>query len=83
MFNNCHSLIYLNLYSFQLNNTVNKTTIFYKISSYVRICIFNINTQNFLLENGKISICSDPCFNDKNEIMINNECINICNKKGF
>ena len=71
MFYGCSSLIYLNLKSFKLKKTVNKDNAFFGISSYVKYCIEDIETINFL---GLVSDCSDDCFKE-NIIIENNKCI--------
>ena len=85
MFSECKSLIYLNLFSFKLNNTVNKTNFNNKINSNVKYCINDNDTKTFLLESNKISDCSEPCFqkNNKKVDIFNNTCIESCINNGF
>ena len=47
MFSGCNSLIYLNLFSFKLNNTVNNSNAFNKINSNVKYCINDNDTKTF------------------------------------
>ena len=76
IFSSCQSLIYLNLKSFHLSNSVNVDYSFESISSYVKICAYDENIKNILLQNGKSSDCSDICFEPNIKIdIINNKCI--------
>ena len=56
MFYGCSSLIYLNLKTFKLGNSVNKDNAFDGISPYVKYCIEDSETKDIL---GIISDCSD------------------------
>ena len=67
MFSYCHSLIYLNLDSFELNYTVNITNSFKGISPDLIICIKDNYTKNYLFGNASISICLEPCSNNNNK----------------
>ena len=64
MFYGCSSLVYLNLFSFKINSSVNIGSIFQEISPDVKYCINDIDTQKYLLTNGKKSNCNDKCFKD-------------------
>ena len=82
MFSRCRSLIYLNLDSFQLNSEINTENIFSEISNNIKYCIKDINVQNSLLNNDKVSDCSDDCFKHNIKIDIkNNLCLELCNTK--
>ena len=81
MFIHCRSLIYLNLKSFKLKNSVNKNYVFNYISSYVKYCIEDSETKNFL---GIQSDCSNDCFKENMKIDIENKiCIDSCLKNGY
>jgi len=83
IFRNCKSLMYLNLKSFNLSSSLEKYYVFDYISSYVKICIEDTVTSNFLLEN-RISNCSDICFKEGIKIDINNNtCIESCITNGY
>ena len=82
-FQNCSSLIYLDLFSFQLNNSVNKVNSFTGISPFVKYCINDLFTKNFLIGDS-ISNCSDICFNKPIKLDINeNQCIESCFDNGY
>ena len=84
MFENCKSLIYLNLNLFNLKNSTNITDVFKGISPYVKFCINDIDTQNFLLTDGKISECSNKCFQTNIKIdIINKTCVESCLINGY
>ena len=76
MFEGCYSLLYLNLYSFKLSKTVIKNFFFWGVSSNIKYCINDLETELFLFNNKQKSNCSDICFN-KNIIFdeVNNKCI--------
>jgi len=79
MFHHCQSLIYLNLYSFKLKNTVDRTNATIGISSFVKYCIIDSNTKNYILGNDKTSNCEDDCFKENIKIdIINNKCVKSC-----
>ena len=84
MFHTCKSLIYLNLYSFQFNNTLYIKSAFTNIPTYTKICVNDIYSKNYLLENDKISICSDTCYNENNikADIIYNMCLESCTNVG-
>ena len=60
MFYGCESLIYLNIYSFKLTNSVEKISPFLYVPSYTKYCINDFNTESFL--EIKNSNCSHACF---------------------
>ena len=79
MFKGCCSLIFVNLYSFKIKSSIYKTSIFEGISPYVKYCINDVETKNYLLGNETISNCSDICFKKNVEVDINNNvCIEPC-----
>ena len=86
IFKDCSSLKYMNLYSFQLNQTVINTIYFENIESNVKICIKDTDTQKYVLaKNDKIIfICSDTCYNESNtkSDIYNNLCVDSCTKNG-
>ena len=67
MFSQCKSLIYLNIYSFKLDSSVMKSKVFYRIYSYVKYCLKDEETKNYLLGKNTISVCSDTCFDENNK----------------
>ena len=78
MFYYCESLIFLNLKNFQIKSEVDKTDAFEDISSYVKYCIQDDATKNYLIPD-KESICDNDCFNENIKIDINNNnCIKTC-----
>ena len=84
MFNGCSSLIFLNLYSFIIKSNVEKYCSFDGISPYVKYCINDFETKNYLLGNNKISNCSDICFKKNVEVDINNNvCIETCTNDNY
>ena len=84
MFENCKSLLFLNLYSFKLNVSINKTDAFKGISSFVRFCINDTDTKNLFLENNKTSNCNDNCFqNDIKIDFVQNTCLKSCVNNGY
>ena len=81
LFYQCNSLIYLNMYSFKLKTSVSKTGVFSGISSYVKYCINDEETELLLFANQKKSNCSDICFKTNITVDINNKkCIDSCSK---
>ena len=85
MFEHCESLIYLNLKSFKIKNTVNITDVFKRISPYVKFCLEDSETKNYLFSgNNKESNCDDDCFKENIKIdIVNNSCIESCKNNGF
>ena len=87
MFSGCKSLIYLNLFPLNLNNSINvNQQPFVDINKQVQYCIEDNDTQQYLLEKFNItSNCSDICFtgNNKKVDIINNTCIESCLQNGF
>ena len=61
MFSGCNSLKYLNLYSFQIDSSVNYENIFEGLSPNVIFCIVDESTKNLILSSDQISFCSDSC----------------------
>ena len=79
MFYDCQSLIYLNLNSFYLNNSVKMDLIFNFISPYVKICANDEIILNKLSKYSKSSDCSDICFKPNIKIDTKNKkCIESC-----
>ena len=84
MFYHCEKLIYLNLYSFKIESPTNKSSIIVGISSYVKYCIKDISTKNYLLGNEVNSECDDDCFKENIKLDINNNtCIQSCKINGY
>ena len=78
----CSSLIYLNLKSFKLKNTVNKNNAFPESSLNIKYCIEDSETKNFLTEID--SDCSNDCFKENIKIDIENKiCIIPCVENGY
>ena len=46
MFNECSSLIYLNLFNIKINNVNNMNSMFYKCFSLTSLNLFNFNNNN-------------------------------------
>ena len=84
MFCGCSSLIYLNINSFKLQGTVNTETIFDKIAPYTKFCIQDSTLKQILSSYGKISDCSDVCFNGNMKVDITNKiCVESCQNKKY
>ena len=83
-FYGCESLAHLNLYSFVIKNNTNVSidNIFYDINPNVQYCIYDIETQIYLLGNNSISNCSYYCIEQKNNKfdLDNNICVKSCDK---
>ena len=56
------SLIFLNIYSFEINNKTITKDIFRYQKDDLKFCADKNNMKNFLSENNKINDCSDICF---------------------
>ena len=82
MFYNCKSLIYLNLGSFHLINSVKKDNSFFNISTFGQYCIKDSTILNYV-SSKLTSDCSNACFQKNIKIdIINDICIKSClNKK--
>ena len=80
MLSGCNSLIYLNLKSFKLEDSVNKNYAFDGISPYVKYCIEDSETKNFL---GIESDCSNDCFKENIIIDIENKKCIPCVENGY
>ena len=81
MFSNCTSLVYLNLNFSDIpeNKIKNKTDIFEKISTKLKYCLNENNTDIFVNDLGFEKECSDNCFiKNKKLIVENEECIDNC-----
>ena len=85
MFHKCRSLIFLNLYSFKVYSPVKTDNIFSSISSYVKYCIVDTETVEYILSpNNKEASCSDICFQENIKIdKINKECLKSCSINGY
>ena len=77
MFNNCTSLIFLNLNSFEINNETKIESAFNSLSPNIKFCINDSITINYLLESYNYSSdCSNLCFLSNVKLDLNNsKCI--------
>ena len=62
MFQNLSSLIFLNLYSFEINDETILNNAVKLLKNNVKFCANKNNMKNFLSENGKINDCTNICF---------------------
>ena len=86
MFGGCNSLIFINLFNFKIKNDANINCIFCEITSNsIKICINEHNSKDKIKSKaGKISDCSDLCFNKSIKIDLNElKCVNYCNESEF
>ena len=84
MFYKMQSLIYLNIYSLEINNKTNIKQPFDGLPNNLKICANENNMKNYLLSLNKNIDCSDICFQKNIKLdIINNECINSCNDNGY
>ena len=86
IFGYCKELQYLNLKNFKILNVTNvelNTQSFEGISSYVKYCIEDVDTKNFLI-NDKNSNCSDLCFQENIKFdMSQNKCVEYCDEQDY
>ena len=85
MFCYCETLMYLNMYSFQLNSTINITSAFNRTSENLVFCIKDNYTKNYLFGVDKMSICLEPCSNENNKKinLLIDGCVKSCTNNRF
>ena len=83
MFNYCESLIYLNLNSFKIK-TDSQHDSFIQLSSNIKLCIEDSETQKNFFGDGSNIDCTDKCFSKDIKINLTNvECIEECGEEEF
>ena len=89
MFKGCTSLIYLQLFILPKREDpsprITITNIFNGINPFVRYCINDSYTKDYLLGENAISICSDTCMDESNikVDLVDNKCVKKCSNGRF
>ena len=86
MFYNLSYLIYLNIYSLEINvdSDITLTSSFAGLPPSLKICAIKNNMKTYLSSLNLTNNCSDICFTSNIKLDIeNNECIISCKDNGF
>ena len=85
IFDTTSSMVYINLYSFKINNSVPIQDIFDKPSPYVKICVNDLETKQMLQTLITTQIdCNDICFKENIKIDLKqNRCVEFCNESEY
>ena len=84
MFKNCKSLIYLNLISFHLSDSVNMDNALDSLSSYIIVCANDEKIKSILSQKGINNDCSNSCFKPNIKLdIVNNTCKESCLDYGY